>query len=110
MSSLPSSLASWPAFTSCSYMARISSRCVLKRRRTTSAPPSSSTLLLVAVCFITTVTPYPSVGSALQRGAMVLYSGSQGKAAIELLPEHQPRHLVRQREGRERERKMRLAT
>jgi len=38
---------------------------------------------------------------------MVLYSGSQGKAAVKLLPEHQPGELVRQRERRKRQRQVR---
>src|SRR6185503_3218208 len=81
-------------------------------------PPNSSTLCLIGACFRATVHPPPQSawlyranycapgGSASQRRAMVLYSGSQGKAAEELLPEHQPRQLMGQRERRERQREM----
>src|SRR4051812_5353335 len=114
MSSLPSSLASWPAFTSCWYMARISLRWWSSSRRTLSRPPSSSILLLVAVLSLrgATVLSYLQIdgenrgckgAGLLQRGAMVLHSSSQGKAAVELLPEHQAGELMGQRERPERE-------
>src|SRR6185503_6358764 len=81
-------------------------------------PPNSSTLCLIGACFRATVHPPPQSawlyranycapgGSASQRRAMVLYSGGQGKAAEELLPEHQPGELVGQRQRRERQREV----